>query len=126
MSKVGNNIQKFRKAKNMTQDQLAEELSVTRQAVSNWENNKTQPDIDTLGKIADVLEVSVEELIYGESKTPIQTVTQTVSSDGGKAGISFGAALAMVISYAKWNSIGWAIVHGLLGWFYVIYYIIKY
>ena len=126
MNKVGNNIQKFRKAKNMTQDQLAEELNVTRQAVSNWETNKTQPDIETLGRIAEVLEVSVEELIYGEAKTPIQTVTQTVGSSGGKAGISFGAALAMVISYAKWNSIGWAIVHGLLGWIYVVYYIAKY
>lgn len=43
-----------------------------------------------------------------------------------KAGISFGSALAMVISYATWKSIGWAIFHGLLSWVYVIYYIIKY
>ena len=43
-----------------------------------------------------------------------------------KAGISFGAALAMIISYVKWNSIFWAIIHGILGWVYVIYYIIKY
>jgi len=43
-----------------------------------------------------------------------------------KAGISFGAALAMVISYVKWQSILWAIIHGCLGWIYVIYYIIKY
>lgn len=37
-------------------------------------------------------------------------------------GISFGSALAMVISYANWHSIPWAILHGLFGWFYVIYY----
>ena len=43
-----------------------------------------------------------------------------------KAGISFGAALAMVISYVNWHSILWAIIHGILGWIYVIYYIIKY
>jgi len=43
-----------------------------------------------------------------------------------KAGISFGAALAMVISYTNWHSIFWAIVHGILGWIYVIYYVIKY
>lgn len=41
-------------------------------------------------------------------------------------GISFGAALAMVISFVTWKSIGWAIVHGALGWIYVIYYFIKY
>lgn len=43
-----------------------------------------------------------------------------------KTGISFGTALAMVISYTTWNSIGWAIVHGIFGWLYVIYYVIKY
>ncbi len=41
-------------------------------------------------------------------------------------GVSFGSVLAMVISYVTWKSIGWAIVHGILGWVYVIYYIIRY
>ncbi|MCR4941036.1 MAG: hypothetical protein K5930_13175 [Treponemataceae bacterium] len=41
-------------------------------------------------------------------------------------GISFGSVLAMVISFVTWKSVGWAIIHGLLGWVYVIYYIIKY
>lgn len=39
------------------------------------------------------------------------------------AGIS-GSALAMVISYANWHSIFWAIIHGLLSWAYVIYFVI--
>lgn len=43
-----------------------------------------------------------------------------------KTGISFGCALAMIISYTNWHSIGWAIFHGLLSWVYVIYYIIRY
>ena len=43
-----------------------------------------------------------------------------------KAGISFGSALALVISYTTWHSVGWAIVHGLLSWVYVIYFIIRY
>lgn len=43
-----------------------------------------------------------------------------------KNGISFGCALAMVISYVTWKSIGWAIFHGLLSWFYVIYFLIVY
>ncbi|MCL2056814.1 MAG: hypothetical protein FWH02_06325 [Oscillospiraceae bacterium] len=43
-----------------------------------------------------------------------------------KAGISFGSCLAMVISYTAWQSIPWAIVHGLLSWVYVIYYYVKY
>lgn len=48
-------------------------------------------------------------------------INKTVTS-----GISFGSALAMVISYTTYKSIGWAIFHGLLSWGYVIYFIIKY
>lgn len=43
-----------------------------------------------------------------------------------KAGISFGSALAMVISYTTWRSVGWAIVHGLMSWVYVIYFMLRY
>ena len=43
-----------------------------------------------------------------------------------KAGITFGSCLAMIISYTAWNSIPWAIFHGLLSWVYVIYYILAY
>jgi hypothetical protein len=50
-----------------------------------------------------------------------ETITQAA-----KTGISFGSALAMVISYVNWHSIGWAIIHGLLSWVYVIYYFIVY
>ena len=50
-----------------------------------------------------------------------ETITKTV-----KGGITFGSALAMVISYVNWHSVGWAIFHGLLSWVYVIYYLIRY
>ena len=41
-------------------------------------------------------------------------------------GAAVGVALAVVLSYTKWQSIGWAIFHGLLNWVYVIYYVIRY
>jgi len=43
-----------------------------------------------------------------------------------RAGISFGSALAIVISWTANKSLLWAIVHGLLSWFYVVYYAIRY
>jgi len=127
MSTVGNNIKKFRSEKNITQEDLAENLSVSRQAVSNWECGKTEPDIDTLHKIASFLEVSIEELIYGEKReyTIVNNITNKTKG-ATKAGISFGACLAMIISYTAWKSVMWAIIHGIFGWIYVIYYIIKY
>ena len=48
------------------------------------------------------------------------------ASSAAKAGISFGSALAMVISYTTWHSVGWAIFHGLLSWAYVIYFVLRY
>jgi hypothetical protein len=41
-----------------------------------------------------------------------------------KGGISFGCALAMVISFTVNKSVLWAIIHGVLGWLYVLYYVI--
>lgn len=43
-----------------------------------------------------------------------------------KKGIGFGSCLAMVISFTMWKSVFWAILHGILGWIYVVYYLIKY
>ena len=129
MNNIGKTIKNLRSEKNITQERLAEKLNVTRQAVSNWETGKTQPDIDTITKISDILEIPVEEIIYGQKKNilggNIDMENKTVQT-GAKTGIGFGAALAMVISYAEWESIGWAILHGLLNWAYVIYYMIKY
>jgi hypothetical protein len=39
-------------------------------------------------------------------------------------GITLGSALAMILSYSLNHSVLWAILHGLLGWFYVIYYLL--
>ena len=51
---------------------------------------------------------------------------RTIIQKTVKTGIGFGSALAIVISYVTWNSIGWAIFHGLMGWAYVVYFVLKY
>lgn len=61
----------------------------------------------------------VEETNMEDNKS--MTVKKTV-----KSGITFGSALAMVISYTTWRSVGWAIFHGLLSWVYVIYFLLRY
>ena len=78
MVKVSGNLKKIRTAKGVTQDELAEKLNVTRQAVSNWENNKSLPDIHTLEAIAQALDVELEELVYGKKKEDIsaQRITE--------------------------------------------------
>ena len=122
MSTIGKNIKKKRNEKGITQDQLAEKLHVTRQTVSSWEMGRTEPDVDTLTRLAEALKVSVEDLIYDQSTGKGADACVSAS----KKGIGFGCALAMILSYTHWHSVGWAILHGLLNWIYVIYYVIKY
>lgn len=68
MSKISKNIKRLRTENGLTQDGLAEKLYITRQAVSSWENDRTQPDIDLLGQMSEVFGVSIEELIYGKKR----------------------------------------------------------
>lgn len=64
---LGLNLKTFRHEKGLTQKDLADKLFVTAQAVSRWENDEVEPSIDMLKTIADLLDVKVEELIYGRS-----------------------------------------------------------
>ncbi len=66
--KVGNFIMEKRKALGMTQQQLADKLKVSFQAVSKWENGTTYPNIEILRDLAIVLEVSVDEILTGSEK----------------------------------------------------------
>lgn len=62
MNKIGNNIKLLRKAKGVTQEELAEAVHVSFQAVSKWENGGA-PDIDTLPALANFFGVSIDELL---------------------------------------------------------------
>ena len=61
MSDLGKAIQTLRKRKNLTQAELAASLNVSGQAVSKWENNLSQPDLDTVQKMMEIFEVSWDE-----------------------------------------------------------------
>ena len=66
MKELGQLIIQSRKKKGMTQDELAEKLKVTRQAVSKWEHNETKPDIDNICKLCEVLDLTIED--FSDSK----------------------------------------------------------
>lgn len=66
MVSFGAKIKQFREERGMTQQSLAEQLYVTRQAVSRWECGARYPDLLTAKKIAQALDVSVDELLSGE------------------------------------------------------------
>lgn len=101
MSTVARHIKKQRIQQGMTQDQLAEPLFVTRQTVSNWEIGRSQPDIDTLVRIAEVLKTDASALIYGPPQEPNRkSELRGLLISGGVTllaglGYSFGLPIAM-------------------------------
>ena len=58
-------LQLLRKQQEMTQEQLAEKLFVSRTAVSKWESGKGYPNIDSLRNLAEVFSVSIDEMLSG-------------------------------------------------------------
>lgn len=60
---IGSRIQNIRKDKNMTQEEFGKLFYVTRQTVSNWENEKSYPDLQVLVKISDMFNISLDKLL---------------------------------------------------------------
>lgn len=60
---IGKRIREYRKIYNLSQEQLAEKIFVSRQTVSNWENDKTYPDIQIIVSLSILFNVSLDELI---------------------------------------------------------------
>ncbi len=64
--KTGNIISRYRKQKNMTQEELAQKLHITSKAVSKWERGLSFPDISMLIPLSETLDVSLYDLLKGE------------------------------------------------------------
>ncbi|WP_186565045.1 helix-turn-helix domain-containing protein [Lawsonibacter celer] len=67
---LGERIQSYRKKNGLSQEQLAEALGVSRQAVSKWELNDAQPDLDKVLALARLFQVSTDTLLGNESPEP--------------------------------------------------------
>lgn len=65
---LGNLILKYRKQKNLTQEDLAKEMGVTRQTISKWELNETAPDLKQAVKLAKLFDVGINELINEKNR----------------------------------------------------------
>ncbi len=63
---LSSQIKKYRAEKNLSQEELAEKVYVSRQTISNWENEKSYPDIHSLVLLSTVFEVSLDQLIKGD------------------------------------------------------------
>lgn len=96
MKSIGETIASLRKQKGMTQNELAEKMNVTDKAVSKWERDLSCPDINTISKLADILDVSVEELLKAKKKEDSNTKMKDLINLIFKA-IALAMGIAVVV-----------------------------
>lgn len=111
---LGDNIQKYRKARNLTQEQLSTQIPVVRQTLSKWEKNLSVPDAQALVRLSQVLEVSVEILLdtpqQGENLAAelarVNEELEKITLEGRQRGmILFLSFLALGIALAVKNPV---------------------
>lgn len=103
---IGSKLKKARNEKGITQEQAAEVLGVSRQTISNWENNKSYPDIISVLKMSDVYSVSLDHLLKEEKeeKTMNQTYQEFLeeSTNTVKAQKKLGTIVLMSTYFLIW------------------------
>lgn len=122
---LGQQLKAHRKELGISQDELAEKIFVSRQSISNWENNKTYPDIHTLLLLAETFGVSLDELIKGdveEMKEEINAQERAGFNRDTVCFAIFGIVTVFSIAplYAFLDYIGcliWALIVGVAGYF---------
>lgn len=82
MNQLAQQIKKLRTGQNLSQDDLAEKLYISRQAVSKWENGESTPDIDKLVQLAEIFDVSLDYLVLGKEPEKEIVVKQRGKMNG--------------------------------------------
>ena len=118
-STLGKRITVHRKRLGLTQDQLADKLGITAQAVSKWENDLSCPDISILPKLADIFGISIDELL-GREQIPVcetEVVPEEAKKDNGFTYDSNSGKMDFHWEGAKLEGIGlacWVLLTGML------------
>jgi len=103
---VGSKLKNARISSGFTQEKVAEKIQVSRQTISNWENEKSYPDIISVIKLSDLYSISLDELLKGDSNMikHLEESTNVVSSNK-KLIIAIGLNVLFMILFIFFNSI---------------------
>lgn len=77
---LGNQIRRYRSERGMSQDDLAGKIFVSRQTISNWENDRTYPDVQNLLLLSDLFDVTIDQLIKGDLDTMDKSIDSEVKT----------------------------------------------
>lgn len=111
--KVNQQIKSYRTKLNMSQEELANKIFVTRQTVSNWETNKNYPDIHSLLLMSSLFKISLDQLVKGDLEIMKETIqTESIKKFSVLSTCFSVMLLLLIISFAPlYFYLGW---HGLI------------
>lgn len=89
---LGNKIKYYRGEKELSQEELAERVYVSRQTISNWENNKSYPDINSIVLLSEIFEISIDNLIKGD----VEQMKKEINSEEVKK-LNFYATMMVIL-----------------------------
>ena len=78
---LGHRIKSFREKLNISQEELADKIYTSRQTISNWENDKTYPDINSLKLLSNLFDVSLDNLIEGDIELMKRQINEKERND---------------------------------------------
>ena len=78
---ISDNIRNYRKANNLSQDELAEKLGVSRQSISLWENGQTQPTLDNIIALAKIFHITSDALLSSESSETVSEPAESAKTE---------------------------------------------
>lgn len=101
---IGTKIKEARIAAQLTQEQVAESLGVSRQTMSNWENNKTYPDIVNVIKMSDLYAVSLDHLLKEKEEEPMSNYIEYLeeSTNTVKSRVRLSKIILIVTYLSIW------------------------
>ncbi len=94
---LGKQIKKYRNELALSQDALAEKIYVSRQTISNWENDKSYPDVNSLVLLSEVFNVSIDNLIKGDVEIMKKQVNEEDKREFEKLSQVFGILFLLAI-----------------------------
>ncbi|MGN0536692.1 MAG: helix-turn-helix domain-containing protein [Acutalibacteraceae bacterium] len=126
--KLNVQIKKYRTDMNLSQEELAEKIYVTRQTISNWENGKNYPDIHSLLLLSSLFNVSLDQLIKGDIETMKREVNEAEIMKLNRYTVIYAICLVATIVFAvpffKWFGL-FAIIPELLLFSCALFFALK-
>ncbi len=101
MSNIGDIIREHRVKENLTQEELGAKLFLSKQTISKWENNRSQPDLETTQKLIEILKIDPSEMLSGEKGTQntLPQKNKTIKNIAVVLGIAAVVVLGAIIIY---------------------------